>query len=70
MKFHFVYSFLIISLLISSGYASYDPENEATAQDSGNPYASDKKVKHSLFLDKNLWDRISGGEAGVPMKNA
>jgi hypothetical protein len=71
MKLHLIYSFLLIFLLTSqiAAYSDDGDTTQSTTQDSGNPYANDKKVKHSLFLDKNLWNRVSGGEQGVPMKN-
>lgn len=61
MKPILIYFFVTLQLLLIHSYQD--------AQDAGNPYSSDPKVKHSLFLDKNMWNRISGGEQGVPMKN-
>lgn len=44
-------------------------QDDTESASSGNPYATDPKVKHSLYLDKNLWNRISGSDQGVPLKN-
>ena len=63
MKFFFILIITTILLL-----QTQCQQSTSESSDSGNPYASDPKVKHSLYMDKNLWNRISGDEHGVPMK--
>ena len=60
-------SIIIFFCIVAIIHAFEDDNNEATS--SGNAYSSDPKVKHSLYLDKNQWDRISGSTQGVPLKN-
>lgn len=67
MKLHLI-STLLLCVLLVSAYTDDGDSSANPSQDSGNPYASDKNVKHSLFLDKNLWNRVSGDQSGVPLK--
>lgn len=59
MKFNYIVLFLCIFQVFCQ---------ETAAPTNNNPYASDPKVRHSLFKDKNTWNRISGDEQGVPTK--
>lgn len=60
---------IILCFFIIGSLLAYQNEEDNEASSSGNAYASDPKVKHSLFLDKNQWNCISGSQQGVPLKN-
>ena len=57
MKFIILLSIITINLIT----CAYDSPNIA------NPYKDDKKIKHSLYREKDSLDRMSNDQSGVPL---